>query len=332
MSMLPLRFRCFSGHDNVHRRHCIIGHAVVLCAVMTCMTKAAAIAQPDEAITAAEAQPAASARGPEGGDVRGDAGPDSERTLDPERTLAVLSYRSGVADLADIDLQLANLLRQKTALKVLDSQDARRRYGERLDRRVVNCGGDAGCIAKLGRALQVDEVLLVGVSRFGDIILTLQRIDASTGDVSIRIAEALEPNVAPEAAVLLSYLRRVMPKRDFVRYGFIRLDANIAGAEVFISGKVRGRTPLPSLRVPAPGTYHIRLTKPGYIPADASVFVPPDSKVEVDLSLPVIEKRPWYRNVWFAAATGVVIAATAATILVIVLDEPDDHPVIINPP
>src|SRR5690606_66476 len=115
--------------------------------------------------------------------------------------------------------------------------------------------GEVSCIADIGRRLRANDVLLVGISRFGDVILTLQRVDATRGEVRARIAEALAPDAAPDTAALLEYLRRVMPGTDFLRFGVIRVQANIAGAEVVIDGERRGRTPLQPLRVPAPARY-----------------------------------------------------------------------------
>lgn len=246
----------------------------------------------------------------------GTARAQEQAEADPRRAVAVLAFRAGASELPGIDRNLAELLRTKTSLAILDMNDARRRYGDALDGDVVSCAGDHACIAGIGRELQADEILLVGISRFGDVILTLQRIDVKRRAVSARIAEALPPGAAPDADALLAYLRRVMPRSDFLRFGVIRIQANLRGAAVLVGGKPRGHTPIEPLRVPAPDRYDIRVTKDGYVPFTAATSVPPDSEVLVRAVLSPREK-PWYKRWWVWTAVGVAAAAgTTATILI----------------
>lgn len=249
-------------------------------------------------------------------------------TANPRRTIAVLAFRTGAAELPDVDRRLADILRTRTSLDVIDAVDARRRYGNRLDGDVVACSGDVACIAGVGRKLGARDVLLVGVSRFGDVILTLQRIDVQRRDVSGRIAEALAPDATPDVDTLLEYLKRVMPKSDFLRFGVIRIQANIAGAEVVIGGEKRGRTPLQPLRVPAPERYDIRITKKGYTAFEAATSVPPDSEVVVRATLAQAE-TVWYKRWWVWTLVGTVAVSTAA---VVVLTSDRDVPVSIDVP
>jgi hypothetical protein len=238
-----------------------------------------------------------------------------EAEPDPGRVVVVLAFRTGAAELPDIDRALAELLRDKTSLEVSDVVDARGRYGNRLDGDVVSCAGDAACIADIGRKLGADEVLLVGISRFGDVILTLQRIDVTAGEVRVRIAEALALDAAPDTSALLEYLRQVMPQRDFLRFGVIRIQANIAGAEVVIDGERRGRTPLGALRVPAPGNYAIRITRKGYQAFQAATSVSPDAEVVVQATL-TRQEPAWYRRWWvWAVVGGTVVAGTTAAVV-----------------
>jgi hypothetical protein len=252
----------------------------------------------------------------------------AEDDADPRRTVAVLAFRTGAADLPQIDRRLADILRAKTSLEVIDAIDARRRYGNRLDGDVVGCSGDAACIAGIGRKLGARDVVLVGISRFGDVILTLQRIDVQGRDVRGRIAEALAPDATPDADTLLEYLQRVMPKSDFLRFGVLRIQANIAGAEVVIGGETRGRTPLQPLRLPAPERYDIRITKKGYTAFEAVTSVPPDSDVVVRATLAQAE-TVWYRRWWVWTLAGTVAVSTAA---VVILASDRDVPVTVDVP
>ena len=261
--------------------------------------------------------------------VAGEARAQEGEQAEPRRAVVVLAYRAGSAALPDMDRHLASILQQKTSLAVIDPDDARRRYGDQLDAEVVTCAGDTACIARIGRAVGAADVLLVGISRFGDIILTVQRIDARGGRVRARIAEALPPGeAAPDERALLGYLRRVMPRRDFLRFGIIRIDADVDGATVRVAGEDRGRTPLAPLRVAAPATYDIRVDKPGFLSFEASVAVPPDAEVVVQ---PRLSRRDhaWYGHWWVAAIAGT--AAAGAVAIYAVTRDADDVPVVIQP-
>lgn len=254
----------------------------------------------------------------------------AEGAPDAKRAVVVLEYRAGSDALQAVDRRVAEILRKRTSLEVLDADDARKKYGRDLDRKLVGCSGDAGCIAAIGRDMDVREVVLIGVSQFGDVILTLQRIDTGNGRVISRVAEAMAQGADPDDAALLSYLQRVMPKGDFLRYGVIRIVANVEGATVSIGGRERGQTPVEPIRVRAPATYDIHLTKPGFVPFRASVAVPPDAEVRVDPELEPKRDAPWYTRWWFITTAGTVVAGSVA-LFVILSEQPDDVPVVVRP-
>jgi PEGA domain len=232
---------------------------------------------------------------------------------DPRRKVAVLAFRSGSSALPHIDRRLAEALRKRTSLVVVDADEARAKY-DRLDADVVKCAGASACVARIGARLGAREVLLVGVSEFGDVILTLQRIDVHQRTVAARIAEALPEKAAPTDIALLAYLERVMPTSDFLRFGIIRIDANLDGAKVSVGGEPRGMTPVSALKVRAPATYDIRLTKHGFTPFRASVAVPPDGEVRVKAEL--TRKGgggAWYGRWWVATLAGVVVLGAVGT-------------------
>jgi hypothetical protein len=234
----------------------------------------------------------------------------ADKTPDARRKVAVLEYRAGSSALSGIDQSIADLLAMSTSLAVIDPREARKEYGNKLDADVVSCAGEPECIAKIGGKLGAKEVLLVGISEFGDVILTLQRIDVKHREVSMRIAEALAEDAAPGDADLGGYLRRVMPESDFLQYGTIRVSANLTGAEVFVGDEKKGTTPIEALKVSAPATYELRLTKKGYVPFQAKVAVPPDGEVEVTARMTKegAGGGRWYTKWWVAAIAGVVVA------------------------
>lgn len=254
------------------------------------------------------------------------AGAASAQEPNPKRKVAVIEFRSGSAELAAIGARAATLLDELTGVEVIDQNGARAVFGASLDSEVVDCAGEAGCVAEIARKLGVDELLLVGVAEFGDVILTMQRIDAKSGTVLSRVAEALQTGTTVSDEAVEGYLRRVLPKEDFLRYGVIRVTANVDGASVTVGTTVRGKTPIDPLRVPAPATYPIAVTKSGFVDFRASVAVPPDAEVLVRSQLTrkgTAGKRPWYARWWVIAIAGTVAAGAVTTAVIVTRDDPD---------
>jgi len=258
---------------------------------------------------------------------------DRGKAADPKRAVAVLEFRGGSAAMPFIGSRAADLLDDKTSLQVVGIDEARKRFGDSLDRQVAECGVDQACVSRLGKRLRVDEVLLVGVSEFGDVIVTLQRFDVKrNGQVVGRIAEAVAPDTELGEETLLGYLSRVMPETDFVRYGTIRIDANVDNATVKVDEEKRGVTPIDPLRVRAPATYRIDVQKPGYIGFEASVEVPPDAVVRVRPRL--AERSDGLLSDWrFWSGAGAAVVGTVVLVLLLTRSdaEPDDPDIVIPP-
>jgi hypothetical protein len=251
-------------------------------------------------------------------------------TPDPRRRVALVEFRSGSSALPQVERRAGHILDRMTSLAVVGADEARRRYGSALDSDVVACAGEAACIARIGRKLEVDEVLLIGVSEFGDVILTLQRIDTRSGQVAARIAEALAPDTSPDDPQLTRYLERLLPRSDFVRWGVIQIDADVDGATVMVGTEVRGTTPLKPQRVRAPASYDIVLSKSGYNDFRASVDVPPDAIVKVQPTLSR-DSDAWYQKWWVAAIAGTVVVGAATVGYFALQDDPSDLP-LVGPP
>jgi hypothetical protein len=247
---------------------------------------------------------------------------------DPKRAVAVFEYRAGSAALPEIDSRVTALLRKHTSLAIIDGDAARKAYGAKLDADVVACAGEADCVAEIGKKVGAVEVLLVGVSEFGDVILTLQRIDVKGKKVAMRIAEALAENADPGDDDLIGYLKRVLPEGDFLQFGTIKITANLVGAEVLLDKDTRGETPIDPIKVRAPATYDIRLIKKGYTPFSARVAVPPNGEVEVDARLTKEGAGgAWYAKWWVAAIAGVVVAGSVGIGVWAAQDDPTSVPV-----
>jgi hypothetical protein len=232
---------------------------------------------------------------------------------DPKRKIAVLEYRSASSALVGIGTKLADEIAKQTSIKVLGPQQARTLYGEQLEPVVVKCGGEAECVAKIGQKLGAAEVILIGVSELGDVILTMQRIDVKSRAVNARIADSLANDAAPDSAHISEYLHRLLPPTDFLRFGIIDIIASQDGALVTVGGERRGTTPIQPLKLKAPETYAIKVEKSGYVPFSTKVQLAPESEIKVEAELSKRTSAAWYQRWYVLAGLGVVVAGAAGT-------------------
>jgi hypothetical protein len=238
---------------------------------------------------------------------RADADPD------PKRKVVVLEYRANSPALPGIAVRLQTAMSRETSLQVLGPDQTRALYGEHLDQVIVKCGGEAQCVARIGQKVGAAEVILVGISELGDVILTLQRIDVVDRGVASRIADSIAVGKVPSDDQVDGYLARLLPPGDFLRFGVIDIVANLAGAAVTVSGKPQGVTPIKSLKLHAPSTYEIRVEKSGYVPFATKVALPPDSEIKVEAQLSKRGAVAWYQHWYVLAAAGVIVAGAGGT-------------------
>jgi hypothetical protein len=243
---------------------------------------------------------------------------------DPRRKVLVLEYRAGSSALPGVAARAVGVLARQTSLDVLGQDQTRAIYGDRLDQVLVKCAGEATCVAKIGQRLKAAEILLVGVSEMGDVILTMQRIDVANHEVVSRVADSLATGTAPSDAQLAGYAIRLLPPSDFLRFGVIDIVANLAGAAVTVGGEPRGVTPIEALKLHAPGSYEIRLEKPGYVPFLTRVALPPDGEIKVEAQLSRRSAAAaWYQHWYVLAAAGVVVAGAGGTAIYFATRSPD---------
>jgi hypothetical protein len=173
-------------------------------------------------------------------------------------------------------------------------------------------------VGAIGERLKVDEVLLVGVSQLGDVVLALQRIDAKRGEAGARLSESLPQDTEPLDDELLGWLTQLYPPEAFRRYAAIQVLADVDGAQVSLNGEPSGKTPIGhALSVRAPATYQLRIDKSGYAPFQAKIDVLPDATVEVraTLSLRALP-TPWFKRWYVWALVGGAVAVAGAGVAI----------------
>lgn len=238
--------------------------------------------------------------------------------------IAVLEFRAGTEGASRLASRLAARLAAIASANVVGPEAARSQIGPGLEGEVARCRGETACVAGLGERLGVQEVVLVGISEFGDLILTLQRIDVAKKAVRGRVAESLEKGKEPEDAALEGFLRRLLPAERFRGFGTVAIRANVDGAKVVLGGKDRGQTPIAPVTVDAPAKLDLRLSKDGYVDFTASLDVPPNATVTVR---PVLQRRGGSGPRWWvwAIAGGVAVAAGAGA-FVLLEEDPSSVP------
>jgi hypothetical protein len=233
---------------------------------------------------------------------------------DPRRKVIVLEYRAGSSALPGVAARVVGSLARQTSLQVLGQDQARAVYGDHLDQVVVKCGGEATCVARIGQKAGAAEIILVGISELGDVILTMQRIDVASRAVSSRVADSLATGATPSDSQISQYTSRLLPPSDFLRFGVIDIVANLTGAAVTVGGESRGITPIEALKLRAPASYEIRVDKSGYVPFTTRVALPPDGEVKVEA---VLSRRggdaAWYQHWYVLAAASVVVVGAGST-------------------
>ncbi len=235
---------------------------------------------------------------------------------DPKRKVCVLEYRSGSSAMQGIGARILDTMSKQTSLQLLGLDATRTVYGAELDQAIVKCGGEANCIANIGKKVGAADVVLVAVSELGDVILTIQRIDVAKQQAVTRVADSFAPGSSPSEDQVNGYLARLLAPNDFVRYGVIDIVANLSGAAVTVGGTNRGLTPIQPLKLPAPANYEIKVTKEGFEAFSTRIQLPPDGELKVEARL---SKRgagtAWYQRWYVLTAAGILVAGTAGTVI-----------------
>jgi len=245
------------------------------------------------------------------------------------RTIAVLEFRQDVSALPRLAERMAARIRKLTGHPVIGPTEARQKLGADVDDIVARCQGKPACVGALGARLGASEVILIGMSSLGDVIIQISRIRTSTRQPLTSVAHTTSASAKISDAVLDQWIRRLLPARDFLRYGFIQIRSNRKGADVLLDAARRGTTPLPGpLKVQAPSTHDIRVKKDGFIPFTAQVKVPPDATIQVNATLVPMSQAaiPYYKRWWFwtSIASGVAIVVGLSAGLAVGLRRSDD--------
>lgn len=168
--------------------------------------------------------------------------------------------------------------------EVLGPDEVEARIGRRAYLRLVDCAGDAPCLAASGEPLGADRIVGGRLEQQGSRYqVEIVQVDIAgaralatfTGEVPVA-ARRLQSDVATASAALL--------RGETVGQGAILASANVPKAELRVDGELVGLTPM--TRPARPGKHRVQISKPGYEPTDPRwVEVAPGQVVTVTFDL-----------------------------------------------
>lgn len=248
------------------------------------------------------------------------------------RSIVVLEFRSGVKGAANLADSLADLFAKQSSYHVISPTEARKILGDDIDLKVAECRGDPQCISIIGKKLKVDEVLLVGLSEMGDLIIAIQRINVDSKRILSRFADSIKPRKRIKNKLLTRYLHHLFPATAFKRFGRIIINTNENGDRVFINNKEKGKTPLSPLALPAPFRYEIKVSRLNHNDFVASLNLEPKTTISVSPTFTRQKAEKWYKQWWVWTIVGGVVAIGTSAAIYGLSQSPDKIPATINIP
>jgi len=226
-----------------------------------------------------------------------------------------------------ITTELETALGTVADVKVIGAATVSDAIKKAKQQRLSSCDGDPACLKDVGTLVGADLVVFPELGGLGDAqIVYLKLIDTKLGrevrGTTLDVA-SISSGGARGAAI------RLLDPNRYV--GTIAIDVDVAGASIYINGKLIGKSPVKA-RTLSVGTHALRVTHPEY--HDFVRFVDVDfdqtATVKADLhEFPVVrnnieglgpnakinELAPrWYRRWWAVAAIGVVTFSGALLI------------------
>jgi len=170
------------------------------------------------------------------------------------------------------------------SFEVLGPDEVEERLGHRAYLRLVECAGDARCIADADVPLSADRIVGGQLKQLENTYqVTVSQVDLKTGQPIAsyaRIVAIGSRQLVAEIAQVSGPLLRGEPEGK----GSLFVSASVPRAEVRVDGNSTGYTPL-SVRV-TPGRHSVEVEKPGYVKAaPQTVEVADGSLAEVAVTL-----------------------------------------------
>lgn len=202
-----------------------------------------------------------------------------------ETTVAVLGIEA-----ADAPMNTANLLTLALQNKVRRTSGFKLVPGKDLDeiKLVFGCVDEKpACMAKAGRSLNAAKLTWGTLKQTpAGFNLTLKWLDVERGRIEKFVSENIGRGELDQSRANRA-IDRVTASFLVSNFGMIKVNSNVAGAQVMLGARVVGTTdqdPILLRDVPS-GTHLVRVTKDGYRPWTQQVMVQGGETTEVDVEM-----------------------------------------------
>jgi TolB-like protein len=241
--------------------------------------------------------------------------------------LSTLGSEVSSASAKKITAELETALASITGIKVIGTAAVSDAIKKAKQQRLAACDGDATCLKDVGTLVGAELVVFGELGGLGDAqIVYLKLIDAKLGR-EVRGTTLDVSSLGAGGARAAAY--RLLDPGRFV--GTLAVTVDIPGAQVFVNGKLIGKSPVKPLAFTV-GTHALRVTHPEYRDFVRFVDVEFDKAAQVTVELhqfPVVQNNiegianntrineiepRWYRKWWAVAAFGAV-AFTGALLI-----------------
>jgi TolB-like protein len=200
---------------------------------------------------------------------------------------------------------LAGELKQVEGTRVVSRDDIVSMLEMQAQKDQLGCDGGTACLAEIGGALGVDDLVVGHAGKLGDsYVVSLRLISVQTVSVENRVTETF---VGQEDQLLRAVRAagRALLGVEARAPGVLALSASEPAAEVFLDETKAGAMPMPPLADLLPGRHRLRLSKSGFVDWVSDVYVDPATTNAVWAQMQETPPR-WYQRWWVWTAVGAV--------------------------
>jgi len=241
-------------------------------------------------------------------------GPRYQLPEGKEVSFAVLSLKPLGLDAAtatNLTEVLAAEVKSIDGTSVISPSDITSMLEMQASKDALDCS-DTSCLAEIGGALGVDQLIVGDVGRVGDrFVVSLRIVNARNPEALSRVNESfegIESQLVPAVKQAARDLLGLAPKDP----GILVVESTEEEAEAKVNGELAGVLPATTLGNFAPGKYSLLVSKRGYIDWRSDVYVTPNATTNIWVRM---EETPVKWVFWgFASVTAASLLGGGLTL------------------
>ena len=170
---------------------------------------------------------------------------------------------------------------------------------------------DTTCLAEIGGALGVDQLIVGDVGKVGArYVISLRIVDARRPLALSRVNESFEGLESQFVAAIRHAARELLGVKSPAK-GALVVEANTDDSEAKLNGEILGLLPKPTLGNFGPGKYSLLVTKSGFIDWRSDIYIAPNATTHIWAQM---EEAPVKWVFWgFVGVTAAALAGGAIT-------------------